>query len=224
MSETSRQWGIRLLALAIAVGLWWSVSYREREAIGERTVTAAVSYNQPRDYVILNPPQSVSVRVRGRSRSIRRLDPDTVSVQVNVSAPQPGTVTINLVPENVLMQEDLQVVSIRPNSIRMELDREVTESFPVRPRLTGEPAPGARVEKPIPFPPQVSVTGPETLLAKIRTLSTRPIDLEGRTSSFDEQAEVLPPDPLIVLESPRVTVRVPIVPPPPPAGDEGQQP
>lgn len=218
MNEGARLWWIRLLALAIAVGLWWNDSYREREAIGERTVTASISYNQPRNYVILNPSQTVTVRLRGRSKSIRRLDPATVSVQVDVTETEPGNVVVDLKPENVLMPEDLQVVSIRPNFIRMELDREVTRSFPVRVKLAGEPAPGARVDKPVPFPPRVEVTGPESMLDKLRILTTRPVDLDGRAAPFEEEVDVVLPDPLIVLvEPPKVAVRVPIAPPPPQA-------
>ena len=223
MSEGTRLWGLRLLALAIALGLWWNNSYREREAMSERSVTASVSYNQPRGFVILNPPQAVTVRLRGRSKAIRRLDPQTVDVQVVVADPRSGSVTINLTPENVLMPEDLQVVTIRPNFLRMELDREVTRSFPIRPKLVGEPAAGAKVDKPIALPPMVYVTGPESLLARIKTLTTRPVDLEGRAGPFEEEADVVLPDSLIeVVQPTKVTVRVPVTPPiaatPPGAG------
>jgi len=32
MNESARTWGLRLLALGIAIGFWFSVSFQDREA------------------------------------------------------------------------------------------------------------------------------------------------------------------------------------------------
>lgn len=211
MNEAARTWGLRLLALVIAVSLWFSVSFKDREALSERLVEASVSYNRPRGFVILDPVQSVNVRLRGSSKSIRRLNPYQVDVQVELAQTEPGTVNVNLGPENVLMPEGLEVVSIEPNVIRVELEREITQRLPVVPHLVGEPAAGAVIEEPEVFPNQVLVSGPESLLAKIQSLSTRPVNLDGHALTFEETVAVVPPDPLIqVVQPSKVSVRVPL--------------
>jgi YbbR domain-containing protein len=214
LSERARLWGLRFLALAIALGLWYSVSFREREAMSERSVTASVSYNQPRGYVILNPVPTVTVRLRGSSKAIRRLNPFAVEAQAEVARAQPGSVTVNLGPESILRPEELQVVSIRPNVLRLELDREITLSLPVRPKLVGTPAPGAKLGEPLAFPALVFVTGPESILSRLKSLPTRPIVLDDHAQTFEEETEVLPPDPLIRDPEPgKVRVRVSLTPP-----------
>jgi diadenylate cyclase len=211
LSEAARTWGLRLLALGIALGLWFSVSFEGREALSERLVEASVSYNRPRGFVILDPVQSVNVRLRGSSKLIRQLNPYQVDVQVELSQTEPGTVNVNLGPENVLMPEGLEVISIEPNVIRVELEREVTQRLPVVPHLIGEPAAGAIVEEPEVFPNQVLVSGPESLLAKVQSLSTRAISLDGHALTFEETVAVVPPDPLIqVVQPSKVSVRVPM--------------
>jgi YbbR domain-containing protein len=211
MNESARTWGLRLLALSIAVGFWFSVSFEEREALSERLVEASVSYNRPRDFVILDPVGTVNVRLRGSSRLIRQLNPYLVSVQVELAQTEPGTVNVNLGPENVLMPDGLDVVSIEPNTIRVELEREISQRLPVVPRLVGAPAAGSVVEEPEVFPNLVLVSGPESLLARIQSLSTRPIDLNGHALSFEETVAVVPPDPLIqVVQPSKVSVRVPM--------------
>jgi len=211
MNETSRTWGLRLLALSIAVGFWFSVSFEEREALSERLVEASVSYNRPRGFVILDPVRIVNVRLRGSSKLIRQLNPYQVNVQVELAQTQPGTVTVNLGPENVLMPDGLEVVSIEPNAIRVELEREISQRLPVVPRLVGEPAAGSIVEEPAVFPNLVLVTGPESLLAKVQSLSTRPVDLSGHALSFEETVAVVTPDPLIqVVQPSKVSVLVPM--------------
>jgi diadenylate cyclase len=211
VSERARTWGLRLLALGIAFSLWFSVSFEDREALSERLVEASVSYNRPRGFVILDPVPSVNVRLRGSSKAIRRLNPYQVDVQVELTQTQPGTVTVNLGPENVLAPEGLDVVSLEPNVIRVELEREVTQRLPAVPKIIGEPAAGAIVDEPEVFPNQVLVTGPESLLARIQSLSTRPIRLDGHALTFDETVAVVSPDPLIQIVQPsKVTVTVPM--------------
>ncbi|HZF14211.1 MAG TPA: CdaR family protein [Thermoanaerobaculia bacterium] len=211
MSERARVWGLRLLALAISAAIWYSVSLQGRETLTERVVEASVSYNRPRGFLILDPVQSVNVRLRGSSKKVRMLNPYQVNVQVEITQNQKGTLSVSLGPDDVQVPEGFEVVSIDPNTIRVELDREVTQRLPVRPQLVGEPAAGAVPGEPEVLPNQVLVTGPESLISKYDWLNTRPISLDGHALTFEETIAVIPPDPLIqVVQPSKVTVRVPL--------------
>jgi YbbR domain-containing protein len=214
VSDHARTWGLRLLALAIAGAMWYSVSLAGRETLTERLVEASVSYNRPRGFVVLDPVQSVNVRLRGSRKKVRALNPYQVNVQVELTQSQKGTVTVSLGPEDVQVPEGFEVVSIEPNVIRVELDREVTQRLPVRPQLVGEPAAGAIPGEPEVLPNQVQVTGPESLISKYEWINTQPIHLDGHALTFDETISVVPPDPLIqVVQPAKVNVRVPMEPP-----------
>lgn len=213
MSDGLRTWGLRLLALGIALGLWFNSSFEDREVLNERVVEASVSYTWPKGFMVLDRERNVNVRVRGSSKRVRGLDPDQVDVQVELSRRE-GPVTINLGPENVLMPEGLEVVSIEPNVITVEVEREASGSIRVEPDLEGEAAAGATVGEPEVFPSQVLVTGPESLVASTEVLHTRPVNVGGRSATFEVNVAVVPPDSLIQIARPtRVTVRVPIQPP-----------
>lgn len=213
MNEGMRTWFLRLLAVGIAAGLWFGVSMEDREVLSEKLVVASLSYNRPERFVILDPTPSVEVRVRGSSRSIRRLNPFMVDVQVDLPA-EVGTATIPLGPENVLMPEDLELVSIQPNEIQVQLDREVTQRIPVIPQIAGKAARGADVGEAEVSPGQVQITGPQSVLERIQSLSTRPVDIEGRSTTVEEVVNVISPDPLVQIVQPsKVSVRVPIEPP-----------
>jgi YbbR domain-containing protein len=214
MSAGAQIWGLRVLALGLAIGLWFNFSFEAREAPAERLVEAAVSYNRPRGYIILDPVHNVNVRVRGSSKAIRRLSPFQVDAQVDMSRFQEGSFTINLGPENVLMPENLELVSIEPSVIRVEIEKEVTQPMPVVPKLTGEPAAGATLEEPVVLPNQVMVNGPVSRIAKAGTLSTQPISLDGHGLPFEATVPVVSPDPLIQIVQPfKVLVRVVLTPP-----------
>jgi len=214
VSEGLRTWGLRLLALGIAVSLWFSVSLEDRQALSERLVEASVTYDRPRGFIVLDQVPSVRVRLRGGSKQIRQLNPFQVSVQVELPRTSSGKFSINLGSENVLLPEGLELVSIEPNPIQVELEREETKRLPVAPKIIGEPAAGAAVEEPEVFPSQVLVSGPESLLRRLESLETVPISLDGHALSFEVEVPVAPPDPLVQIVQPsRVTVRIPLRPP-----------
>ena len=213
MSETARTWGLRLLALGIAIGIWFNASLQDRLVSSERLVEASVSYNSPRGVVIINPVSTVNVRLRGSKKAIRQLNPVLVSVSVELSQRQAGTALVNLGPENVTAPDGLEVVSIEPATIRVELDQEVLQRLPVVAKLTGEPAQGMVVEEPEVLPNQVQVTGPKSVIARFDHLSV-PVSLDGRSATVEVSAPVVSPDPLIqVVQPSRVSVKVPIHPP-----------
>jgi YbbR domain-containing protein len=225
VSESAQLWGLRLLALGIALALWYSVSLEDRESMAERLIEASVSYNRPRGFVVLDPVPSVSVRLRGSSKAIRQLNPFQATVQVDLPRAQLGAVNITLGPDDVQVPEGFEVVSIDPNVIRVDLDREITQRVPVRADLRGKPAPGSEVGEPEILPNQVFVTGPQSLLERVEFLTTRPIQLTARAITFEESVDVVPPaDPLIqVVQPSKVNVRVPLTPPEPPAGEAAEE-
>jgi YbbR domain-containing protein len=211
MSEAARTWALRLLALGIAIGIWFNASVEDRLASNEKVVEAGISYNRRPELIIINPVRTVNVRLIGSKKAVRQLNPIMVDVQVDLSKLPPGASTVTLGPENVLAPQGLEVVSIEPSTIRVDLEKEVSLRLPVEPKLIGRPAAGAVAEEPEVFPNQVLVTGPESLLTRIDSLATQPINLDGHASTFEETVAVVSPDPLIQIAQPsKVTVRVPM--------------
>lgn len=209
MSERWHLWGLRLLALALAVLGWFIVALEERERMSEKQVETGVTYNSPQGMIILDPTELVRVRVRGTTTRIRNLNPFLVDVVVELDRAAPGRVDVHLGPENVVMPEGLEVVSIEPNVISLHLDREVTRMLPIEPRLVGEPAAGAVATEAMVRPNHAMVSGPESRIDGVGTLSTSPVDLDGHALNFEEQVAVLSPDPLVKVVQPAVvSVRV----------------
>lgn len=215
MSERTSIWGLRGLALAIALVFWFFVALDNRaEQLSEKQVEANITYNTPRGMIILDPVQKASVRLRGPTREVRNLNPYMVDVLIEVGRAQPGSVEVNLEPRNVLLPEGLEVVSIEPNQIKLRLDREITRLVPVVPRLVGEPAAGAVAEPAQVIPSTALVSGPSSRVEELRTLSTNPVRLDGHALNFEESTAVVSPDPLVqVLQPATVVVRVPMRPP-----------
>lgn len=225
MNEAARTWGIRLLALGLAIGIWFSASVEDRLVSSEKVVEASVLYNRPRGFLVLNQVQTVNVRLSGSTKAIRQLDPYMVDVQVELTQRQEGTVNVSLGPRNVLAPDGLEVISVEPNTLRLVLEREDSKRLTVIPELTGKPAPGVVFEEAEVFPNQVLVTGPESLLAQFDSVRTRAISLDGRTTTFEETVALIPPDSMIQIVQPaQVSVRLPVQQPEPPDNGESGPP
>jgi YbbR domain-containing protein len=225
VSERRTLWALRALALALALLAWTFVSL-EREQQGERVIPVTVQYNNPRpeDIIVLEPTETVNVRLRGAVSRISRLNPLQLSVVVDLPAEARGLLEYPLTAGDVARPTDLEVLSIEPNVLFLELDRMVNEMKPIVPRLEGEPAAGAVAGTPTVLPPNALVRGPASRMRQIESLSTRPVDLRGHAIEFEERVVVVSPDPLVkVVESAVVTVRIPLsIPNAPESGlDEG---
>ncbi len=213
MTERASLWWMRLLALAIAVSLWFFLSWEKRERQSERVVQASVTYDTAKDMMVLDPVQQIDVRVRGGSRRVRTLNPFLVNVLVELPQKDPGPVDKPLSSDQVYVPEGVEVVSLDPNVLHLHLDREVVKRLPVEVDLAGEPGAGAAVGEPVAIPPAVSVKGPESRLEHLGIIRTRPVSLNGHAQTFDEMASLIPPDPLASVDPGLVRVRVPIEPP-----------
>ena len=216
-------WGLRLLAVVLAVVAWFFISFDQRERESQKTIESSVTYNTPRDVLVLDPVQRVQVRLRGDTSDIRKLNPFLVDVLVDVPADAGEQVDVHLGAENVIMPEGLEVVSIEPNILRLRLDEVISRMLPVEPRLVGEPAAGAVAGNVETIPDRVVVSGPSTRLEEMEAVTTTPVRLDGHAFNFDEQAMVVSPDPLVNVVGPAVvTVRVPLRIPPTGAREGGR--
>lgn len=218
MNDTLGAWGLRFLALLLAVLSWVFVTVEQSEPENIKVLNTSIRYDSPPGFILLDPPENVRLTVRGKASSLRNLNPFQVDVFIEIPSAEKGTHQVTLSEENVFVPEDLQLVSIEPRVLHLILDREVTRMLPVEPRLTGEPAAGAVVQEPTVVPPRVPVRGPESRITEIPFLTTTPINLDTHALDFEERAGVVSDDPNIQVLQPVVTVRIPML---IPGGGEG---
>lgn len=209
MTQFWNNWGLRLLALALAVLAWSFLGVGQREQTNETTVEPFVTYRLPEDYMLLDSQDRVRVRLQGPASRIAGLNPFQVSVEVELRDRELGSHEIVLISDYVIAPAGLEVTSIEPNVLTVKLDREVSELRPIDVQLIGEPAAGAVAREPTVFPIQALITGPESRVSQLTALSTTPISLDGHALDFDTQARVISSDPLIrVIEPSMVNVNV----------------
>ena len=94
-------WGLKLVALLIAIFLWFSINVTERDA--ERMVELPVSVRKlQQGLVVTNPPNKpVQVVVRGPRTILDGVDEHRARVALDLSIVGPGDIRVELSPDMV---------------------------------------------------------------------------------------------------------------------------
>lgn len=209
MSERRTVWGLRFFSLLVAIMAWAVISFGQRERFNEQQHEVRVQWGGiPSNLILLDEVRNVQVRLRGPQSRMETFNPFLVSLVVDLGDAVKGPQQIELRPEAVTRPQGIEVTSIEPSSISLELDELVTEVREVRVVLSGEPAAGAVVKATRVAPTPVAVRGPETLLRGLAELTTQPVSLDGHAIDFEERTLLVDPGPLITPLNQVVTVFV----------------
>ena len=194
--------GTKLLALAIACATWFVLSGQRRERISERSYRIPLSVvNVPAGTMIVSPlPDAIDVRIRGAFTPLRSLEPGKLEAVIDLADTVPGEKRYALAPGDINVPQEVEVIAIAPAEIRFVLDTIAEKTVPIVAEITGEPAPGAHLDEVAAEPRNARIIGPAKTLARIVTLATDPVSVEGRETGFSETT-------VLALQAPGVRVR-----------------
>ncbi len=206
-----RNLGLKLLALGIALLVWFVFSAQRRERISERSYRIPLSVvNIPAQTLIASPlPAAVDIRVRGPFTAVRQIDADKLEAVVDLTGAQKGEKIYRLAPEDINAPPEVEVIAIAPSELRIVLDAVAERSLPIVPNVTGQPAPGFEVADVVVDPRIAQVVGPATALARLASVTTDPISIAQRSTPVTVAATVLADAPGIrIRQGQVVTVTV----------------
>ncbi len=215
-----RNLGFKLLAVVVAFMLWGvSHSTTSRERGFDLPVTVE---GVPEDLVVTEQStDTVNVRVRGSRAALRRMLEEDLIYPADLSGAKVGVTRHEVETGDLELPRGLQIVSRSPARIDFTLARRARKAVPLKPDLTGEPAPGFRLEGVEIDPRRVWVTGERSEVLRLSEVLTETVDMTGQTASFEKRVRPLLVGRNLWLENTgEVKVRVSIVPESPPEADE----
>lgn len=210
-----QNWPYVLIALALSVALWLSVS-AEGATQQEIPVKLIVQNLDPRYVMTSRPPDRVTVSFRGSGRDLLQLavfsQPRLVYTVDDVRS---RVMEVDLEPSMVTLPEGVRAnaVDVRNGRIVLRFEPGLERRVRVVPRVEVEPAPGYAVAGPITVnPSRITIRGAESAVRSIDTLWTVPARFEALQETTVGDVEVERPDvesPLdLSVESVRVEVPV----------------
>ncbi|MBA2646952.1 MAG: hypothetical protein H0U81_09150 [Pyrinomonadaceae bacterium] len=202
-------WTTKLLALGVALGLWYGVT-SQRAPASYRLRGVQLDFLLPSDMEISNEPRDeVEVTLRGDRQSLEQIVVRNLVARVDISDLKPGERVVRLSREKVAMDlpSDVQIEKIEPGTIPVRLERSVERVLPVEARMEGRLPEGYVIRDVRITPPTVKVRGPQSHVEALANAPTESILLEGQTESITSpqtaidilDRRVVPLDPVVAL-------------------------
>jgi YbbR domain-containing protein len=203
--------GLKLLSLALAAGMWFLISPEEQPA--EVALRAPVVFQHVPAHLEISSEfiPEAQVRVRGPERVIRQLQAREVHAEIDLSGAKPGERTFDLTSQQVRHPSDVNVVQVLPSQLHLAFDTRLTRDVEIHPRVTGIFPNGEQIVQVDADPARVTITGPARHVEKIDAATTDAIDATGTRGSAVFTTNVYVSDPLVQVVqngSIRVTVIV----------------
>ena len=209
-----RAFGLKLLAVLIALVLWLTVA---GEHVVERTLRVPLELRNVPDQleIVGDPPMTVDVRLRGSSALLGRMEPGDVIAIVDLAAARPGSRLFHLRTDEVRRPYGVEVAQITPVTIGLELETSGRRSVQVVPAVEGDPAPGFVLGRALSTPDTVEVVGPESRLRELTNATTEPISVAGQRANVTDVVTIGVSDSALRLtQAQSATVVVEVLPAP----------
>jgi YbbR domain-containing protein len=190
--------GLKLIALAFAVGLWLAVA---RDPVAEVAVDIPVEIrNVPQDLEISSEVVlKAQIRLRGRERVIHQLQPSDVYAAIEFNGVKPGERTFDLTAQQIHQPSGLEVVQIVPSQFHLSFDVRLTRPVPVQARVIGSFVQGYHIGQIVSDPSTVTITGPKRRVEAVEAAITDPIDVSGAINRVSFVRHAYVSDPLVQL-------------------------
>ncbi|HXI83909.1 MAG TPA: CdaR family protein [Verrucomicrobiae bacterium] len=192
MGWISNNAGLKVASLVLATCAWFFVKgiTSDRRPINGVPLEVKVKTGLT---VLATSTATVNVTVRGTREDVRQVSRQDLSAVVDLTRTnQLGSITMRLSPSSVRHPPRVQVTEVDPAEVTVNVDEMIERNLPVQPQLGGELPPNLSVERVITQPETVKVRGPKTLLSGMANITTLPIDVTGRHTSFRERVELTP--------------------------------
>src|SRR5207237_168965 len=132
-------WQLKLLALFLAIALWFFVGSAERTEIALALPIEYVGLEGP---LTLDGPRRdmVDVQLQATRWAAERVSPATVRVRVDVSGLREGDNVVHIVPDAIQTPAGVRVTRVAPAWTTVHATRAATRTVQVVPQVLGRPA------------------------------------------------------------------------------------
>jgi YbbR domain-containing protein len=186
-----RNVSLRILAVLIAIGLWFFVNAGQREA--QSNFLVPVDYRgAPTGLIIVNRrPDFVNLSISGPRTLLSLLDPGRLTVHLDLRGLTPGQADYKITPDMFRIPRQTTIDRIVPSQITLDVDQIMTREVPVRLSVKGQAASGLAIGSIDLKPSVVTVTGPSHALRNVEAIDTMPFDVQGASEPVSRYVQLV---------------------------------
>lgn len=204
----------KTLSVLIALALWFIV----RDQRIEDTVRFQLDI-EPAEGLVVGDESlpELTVRALGTRATLERLQRTARTHVVKVDKREPGSVTVRVSPDDLVMPPGVEAFDVMPRSTVVRLEHRLVRKLPVRPRLVI--AAGFRAKRVAVTPSHVRVAGPASVVDSLDEVWTEAVDIAASREAVAAIALTHPQ--LEVEDKPSVRIAVELEAAPTPTPEDG---
>ncbi len=123
-----KSWHFKLLAVLLAVIMWYFVVGEERAEVG--LTVPLVLINMPRDLIVVNNvPHGIEIRVNGPRSLVRSLSTENLSKSLDLSNTREGSVSFSISSEGIPLPRGVKITRINPTQVTVVLQKLMTKKY-----------------------------------------------------------------------------------------------
>lgn len=179
-------WLIKLVALAITLGLWLGVTGL-RTPTSSRLRSVPLNIRVSNDMEITNSPmQEVDLVINGDKRKIDSLNQRDLIVSLDLTEAAAGDRTIQINPENVNVElpNGVKLEEIQPNGVFVKLEKVEEREIAVKAETEGSLSENFEIYSETIVPQKVRIRAPESYIKTLEFVSTEKINVEAQQQDF----------------------------------------
>ncbi len=182
-------WALKLLALAIALGLWFAVT-EQRSPATVRLRGVKLVFLLPEELELSNVARDeAEFTLEGSRIALDQINVRDLVASVDINSYKPGERVVKLVPEVLSMDlpEGVRIKKIDPTQVAVRIEPRIEREVKVEPRLEGDLPEGYVLKSVTVTPSVVKVRGPLSSINELKAAATETVSLnnlnEGVTDS-----------------------------------------
>lgn len=177
---SSTKYTLRIFSLLTAIVLWFYVLNAARSTIDK---TFTVQYILPDHMVFQTKPiQEVTITLEGPRTFMRSVIDREEKITIDLSKPPYRDTTRPVVPikmDELILPFGIKAEKVVPRVLNLKLEKKVTKLVSVKAPLIGDIPSDLVLEDLRVIPKEVEITGPRSVVQKMREISTRSIEVES---------------------------------------------
>jgi diadenylate cyclase len=189
--------------LIIAV---WSTFTRGVDTLVSMDIPVEYMNRPPEMEILDTSANAVRLEISGSGALLRRIQPEQVSVKLDLSKGIPGKNQFTITPESVSLPPGVLLKEVKPPVLEVTLDMTVKKDLPVQVDWIGklqEPYVIAQVKI---DPPRVQVSGSARVLSTISAIYTEKVSVDHINRSGTVSAKLVPNPASLKLAQDKVTI------------------
>ena len=148
-------------------------------------------YNLPAGLTLIGQTlKEIEVRVKGSQSVLDDLKRNVPRYPLDLSGVAVGMESIAINPDLIKMPADARITSINPAYLSVKVDRFLKKQVPVKVAVSGKPLDSYSLDGTLARPSTMFICGPETAVAFVDEIYTKPIDVSDRSESFKKEIAV----------------------------------